>query len=171
MWKHRPSLVLRISLSQTKQTGTWLSKLWLSKKAKANSRTCNYQPQFYEVCSAFLKYVNKKKLFCLLRQLFLNPLMRHVDLYPHLVSFCGRKHNENTWITSEDEKSSVDGWFKWSVLSCAVLSPPGGVPCQAEEGADCWGSRLVSSALQSAQPASQGETEREGKSRGLLLIF
>lgn len=43
------------------------------------------------------------------------------------------------------------------------LSPPGGVPCQAEEGVDCWCPCLVSSALQSAQPASQGETEGEGK--------
>lgn len=100
----------------------------------------------------------------MLRQLFLNHLMRLVDL--HLRSL------KKTWITSEDETSWVDVWLKlWSVVSCAVLSPPGGVPCQAEEGVDCRGSCLVSSALQSAQPASQGETQREGKSRGLLLIF
>lgn len=43
-------------------------------------------------------------------------------------------------------------------IRCAVLSPPGGVPCQTEEGADCRGSCLVPSALQSAQPATQGET-------------
>lgn len=50
-------------------------------------------------------------------------------------------------------------WF--TVIHC--LCPPGGVPCQAEEGADRRCPGVVSSALQSAQPASQGETEGEGK--------
>lgn len=51
--------------------------------------------------------------------------------------------------------------FSLSFLLC--LSPPGGVPGQAEEGVDCRGTGLVPSALQPAQPASQGETEGEGK--------
>ena len=43
------------------------------------------------------------------------------------------------------------------------LWPPGGVPGQAKEGSDRWRPRVVPCALQPAQPAAQGEVEREGK--------
>lgn len=47
------------------------------------------------------------------------------------------------------------------MLCC--LPPTGGVPCQAEESVDRGGPCVVSSSLQSAQPAAEGETSRAGK--------
>lgn len=43
------------------------------------------------------------------------------------------------------------------------VCPPGGVPRQAEEGADRGGSGVVPGSLQPAQPAAEGEAEGAGE--------
>lgn len=55
-------------------------------------------------------------------------------------------------------------------LKLCCISPPGGVPCQAEESVDRWRSRLVQSALQSAQPAAEREAEGEGEMMKMIMI-
>lgn len=43
------------------------------------------------------------------------------------------------------------------------MCPPGGVPRQAEEGADRGGTGVVPGSLQPAQPAAEGEAEGAGE--------